>query len=665
MWRRPRRVSEALFYSILRSIVMLFRRRAEDALKAFDGLPESPPVEHVGDLLTPLMWQARKQAWAAAALFLRGQARKAGAPESWIPPQPGYSPKTIARTIRGTQGALDSPEGMRRMERALEGHVLAAARRTVADAVDTAPSSIELIEGALDDLAKDLEGFSEVTQKAIVEDVEKVESRRRQSMTLDEAFEKVADRIEEAVRTLDEEELVKERHRGMKVFSDVPDKYRRNSRGELIARPFAFARVTHPNKNGPCGFCAMLASRGPVYKSSESAGLRVDKFHANCVVGDTKVSGPDVKVGYRRYYEGEIVTLVTAGGHELTVTPNHPVLTDRGWVSAGDLQEGDNLVSGTFGNGYLALRPSEDDAPPSIEDVVSALGVVGATRVSGVPVSAEEFHGDGGNSEVDIVARDNLLGDVGDTSVVEPSAKEGFEVGARSLSSESLTRPGFGDAEALLRGLLSSSESLSSLCATHFNLLFGDSLPAEARGLLAPPNGESSLSEPPIDDGAANAEHLGHLVDALPRLVNLLEVGRGCDSLRVDAPHLGERFDPPSAKSDAERLRVFSEYGSRLLERLGLMVKADRLINKSVRQYAGHVYNLQTSEGWYSANSIITSNCFCTVVPVFTSKHWEGKDQQVGFERVYNEVVRDQDLHGVDARRAMDKYFREKLKERK
>jgi hypothetical protein len=665
MWRRTLRVSEALFYSILRGIVMLFRRRAEDALKAFDGLPEPPPVEHVGDLLTPLMWQARKQAWAAAALFLRGQARKAGAPESWIPPQPGYSPKTIARTIRGTQGALSSPEGMRRLERTLEGHVLAAARRTVADAVDTAPSSIELVEGALDDLAKDLEEFSENAQKAIVEDVEKVEARRRPRMSLEEAFEKVADRIEEAVRTLDEEELVKERHRSMKVFSEVPDKYRRNSRGELIARPFAFARVTHPNKNGPCGFCAMLASRGPVYKSSESAGLRVDKFHANCVVGDTKVSGPDVKVGYRRYYEGEIVTLVTAGGHELTITPNHPVLTDRGWVNAGDLQEGDNLVSGTFGNGYLTLRPCEDDAPPSIEDVVSALSMVGATRVSGVPTSPEEFHGDGCDSKVDIVACDNLLGDVRDASVIEPSSEEDFEVGARALSGEGLSRSGLGGMEALFWSLLASGEELSGLCATHFDLLFGDSLPAETRGLLAPSNGEVGFLEPSPDDSAADAEHLGHLVDALPRLVNLVEVGRGCDSLRADAPHLGERFDPPAAKGEAERLRVFVEYGGRLLERLGFMVKTDRLIDKGVRQYVGHVYNLQTSEGWYSANSIVTSNCFCTVTPVFTSKHWEGKEQQVGYERVYNEVVRDQDLHGEDARRAMDKYFREKQKERK
>nr|DAE86972.1 MAG TPA: minor capsid protein [Caudoviricetes sp.] len=306
--RRTLRVSEALFYSILRSIVMLFRRRVEDTLRPLENLPEPPPREHIGELLTPIMWQARKQAWAAAALFLRGQARKAGVPESWVPPQPGYSPKTIDRTIRDVQGALDSPEGMRRLERALEGHVLAAARRTVADATDTAPSSVELIEGALDDLVKDLEEFSEAAQKAIVEDVEKVEPRRRPRMSLDEAFEKVADRVEEAVRTLDEEGLVKERHRSMKVFSDVPDKYRRNSRGELIARPFAFARVCHPNKNGPCGFCAMLASRGPVYKSSESAGIRADRYHDHCFCTCTPVftskhwEGKDQQVGFERVY---------------------------------------------------------------------------------------------------------------------------------------------------------------------------------------------------------------------------------------------------------------------------------------------------------------------------------------------------------------------------
>lgn len=274
-------MSEALFYSILRSIVMLFRRRVEEVTRPLENLPEPPPEEHVGELLTPMVWAARKQAWAAAALFLRGQARRYGADESWIPPQPGYSPDTVRRTIREKRGLDGTREGYRRLTSALESHVLASARRTIADAIDTAPDSIDLVDGALDDLDERLGGFSEGTREAIKRDIEKVERRRRPSMSFDEAFDTLAKRVDAAVKALDEDELVKERHRKMKVFSDVPDRYRRDEQGRMIARPFAFARVTHPNKNGPCGFCAMLASRGPAYKTSESAGLRVDRFHEN------------------------------------------------------------------------------------------------------------------------------------------------------------------------------------------------------------------------------------------------------------------------------------------------------------------------------------------------------------------------------------------------
>lgn len=275
-------MSEALFYAIIRSIVTLFKKRSEEVLKPIRDLPTPPPPEYIGDLLTPLVWEARKQAWAAAALFLRGQARRHGAAESWIPPRRGYSPDTVRRTIRDVRGNDGTPEGYRRLTQELQSHVLASARRTIADAIDTAPSSVPLLEGALDSLDEDLDDFSPATREAIKEDIKKVERRSRPAMSLDEAFEKLSERVEEAVRTLDEEDLIKERHRKMAVFSDVPDRYRRDRRGNLIVRPFAFARVCHPNKNGPCGFCAMLASRGPVYKTSQSAGQRADKFHRNC-----------------------------------------------------------------------------------------------------------------------------------------------------------------------------------------------------------------------------------------------------------------------------------------------------------------------------------------------------------------------------------------------
>src|SRR5262249_40357188 len=86
-----------------------------------------------------------------------------------------------------------------------------------------------------------------------------------------------------------------------------------------------------------CGFCAMLASRGSVYTSRQSAGLTKtnEPFHPHCVPAGTLVSGPTVEKGFRRRYEGELIVISTADGDELAITPNHPVLTDRGWVPAG------------------------------------------------------------------------------------------------------------------------------------------------------------------------------------------------------------------------------------------------------------------------------------------------------------------------------------------
>jgi len=45
-------------------------------------------------------------------------------------------------------------------------------------------------------------------------------------------------------------------------------------------------------------------------------------------------------------------------------------------------------------------------------------------------------------------------------------------------------------------------------------------------------------------------------------------------------------------------------------------VVVDRVVKASVVGFAGHVYNLQTTEGWYVSNGIITHNCRCTVLPI-------------------------------------------------
>jgi hypothetical protein len=45
-------------------------------------------------------------------------------------------------------------------------------------------------------------------------------------------------------------------------------------------------------------------------------------------------------------------------------------------------------------------------------------------------------------------------------------------------------------------------------------------------------------------------------------------------------------------------------------------IKAVDVLDLVSSEYFGHVYNLETREGWYFANGIITHNCECDVVAV-------------------------------------------------
>ncbi|MEH0627797.1 Hint domain-containing protein [Streptomyces stelliscabiei] len=175
----------------------------------------------------------------------------------------------------------------------------------------------------------------------------------------------------------------------------------------------AYARVA---ALGACSFCKLLASRGSVYATAQTAGrdandrfsgdASVVKFHDNCVPAGTLVDGPTAEVGYRRWYEGEMLVIGTAAGHQLSITPNHPVLTDRGWIPAGLLRPGDHVISSLNAQGSLLQVPDEEHVPARIENVWCALSVLGLVSV---PVASEDFHGDGADGEVDVVRADGLL----------------------------------------------------------------------------------------------------------------------------------------------------------------------------------------------------------------------------------------------------------------
>lgn len=146
-------------------------------------------------------------------------------------------------------------------------------------------------------------------------------------------------------------------------------------------------------------------------------------YHPNAILGDHSFRAVgQVENAVRSWYEGPSVQLTTAGGVRLTVSPNHPVLTSRGWVRAEGLHEGDKLFRPReIRRGLDAAEVGDQvhDVPPGVAEVFDSLASV-CPNMS-VPAAGDDLHGDGKfcQGEIDVVVADGGLLPVANTEGVQ------------------------------------------------------------------------------------------------------------------------------------------------------------------------------------------------------------------------------------------------------
>ena len=145
-------------------------------------------------------------------------------------------------------------------------------------------------------------------------------------------------------------------------------------------------------------------------------------FHPNFLVPGTRVETlGEPLAGCRAQVAAPLVHLATAGGVRLTIGPNHPVLTARGWVAAKLLGKGDCVVRRCAGQRDSASSAEEnlERRPACAEEILDALAATGnRTSIAG---ARHHFHGDGryAQGEVDVVWADRLLAREGRPALVE------------------------------------------------------------------------------------------------------------------------------------------------------------------------------------------------------------------------------------------------------
>ncbi len=362
-----------------------------------------------------------------------------------------------------------------------------------------------------------------------------------------------------------------------------------------------------------CPFCRLIAGRR--YLVSDLLPV-----HARCVVGDTMVwaSGSPLSPSHgaakradlgsaqaatRRRYEGQIVVLKTAAGHELTVTPNHPILTARGWVDAGLLREGDGVISSRRADGVVGGIPHEQNVPARIEDVFRAHGVGRPVRV---PFAAEHFHGDIGHGEVDVVFPDGRLDARVLAAFAQPSQHMDLTLGFRRGLGLPCTC-----GSRLHSGAVRAS-TFRGMGRTRTGFAFGGRLLTSRyeRLLRGGALADASFGEMAVDHAPTDAEALREFQHGLPAKVTL---DRACDGDAFTARQGFGSDESAAAEFLAERRDADTRDARGLILGLAGQIHTDRVVQARSFDWCGDVFNLVTRGGWYTANGVVTHNCRCGV----------------------------------------------------
>ena len=289
------------------------------------------------------------------------------------------------------------------------------------------------------------------------------------------------------------------------------------------------------------------------------SGVRCTPAHPQCFLPGTVVASCDrVTKHFDHWFEGKALRISVIDGHSIEVTPNHPILTTRGWIAAVEIREGDDLFQCDIPWSFMfGENPDNELTPIAIEQVSGALLKSACMLRSRVPMTPEDFHGDGADGEVDVVWSNSALPN---------ESMSGLHQNVGELDLESahdrrmILDSDRASAELIERTSLSASGTVSGFRNTGSERRVLPSVKSD-HVLVAGPNAQSTA------------------LKFMP--------------------------DNPAVDTDAP---------ANIHRRFAGLIAPVKVINIEAFDYSGHVYNLETTSGFYFANGLIVHNCVCTTV---------------------------------------------------
>jgi hypothetical protein len=324
-------------------------------------------------------------------------------------------------------------------------------------------------------------------------------------------------------------------------------------------------------------------------KSKSGLSMWVPPVHPNAYLPDTKVTSVFPELLMRKRYVGKAITIKTEHGNTLSVTIEHPILTDRGFIRAGDLKGGEYIFDTFDSQGTVISNPNYYDSIPSVEELFN-FSRVSKSLVRGiVPVATKDLDSNICSTEdkVDIINTARDLLNSADTQFGQNLSELNFNITDTGLTPKKVN----GVTNTIFRSPFALPPSVISR-SYHLPTLFG--------------------TLPCVEDFVGS----GVITDFLTRLSK--------DSFYNTTIYANSLSD--FSKSDTADVGVYNNVSEFIAKNNFLTFPSDVVVKRSkisqiiVKDYDGFVYHVQDASGINIANGIVAHNCRSFLTPIYTDQ---------------------------------------------
>jgi len=329
----------------------------------------------------------------------------------------------------------------------------------------------------------------------------------------------------------------------------------------------------------------------------------------NCFTGDNTVAFDSIKKSIRSRYSGEIITIQTSSGYQLSGTPNHPILTDSGFIRLGDIDKSTNIICCPI-NKNITGNLDVNNIPTKFEKFHNSFSIDRSRlRVRTIDVN---LYGRSVDSDIDIVNIDSFLWNRIKSSKFKFVYKQLFK--STNFTKVVLFCNSLFDRYFIVERFRHTSNFVISRLYLFFSLLFTHFSPFKRFSFGLASNMNTAFNQSMSNDIPRNTKMFTNSIFTTTRLIHLGDFMNRNFSKFVPftvSVNSKSRLIDSVVNSSNRDANNFTYLGYRFSR----FVHSDKVVNIDTHNVNDiNVYTLETHTGIYNVNGIISSNCRCTTL---------------------------------------------------